>query len=155
MAADLAPPSDQAVVRVAETGAGKFQQTVFAAGHRLTADEPAEFGGLGSGPSPYDFLSAALAACTSMTLRMYAERRQLKLGRIRVDVSHKKIHAKDCLECVEGREGMVDRFERTVFIEGAVEPEVAAKLTEIAEKCPVHRTLVASSVITTMLSPAS
>lgn len=155
MAADITPPSDAKMVRVAETGAGKFQQAVLAAGHRLSADEPAEFGGLGSGPSPYDFLSAALAACTSMTLRMYAERRKLGVGRITVDVWHSKFHAKDCAECVEGREGMIDRFERTILIDGTVTPEVGDKLVEIAEKCPVHRTLEASSVIATKFSPAA
>lgn len=128
MAAEVTPPTDPKVVRVAETGAGKFQQAVFAAGHRLTADEPAEFGGLGSGPSPYDFLAAALAACTSMTLRMYAERRQLGVGRITVHVSHSKIHAKDCAECVEGREGLIDRFERIISVDGAVTPGRLASL---------------------------
>lgn len=147
--ADLTPPADAAVVRVAETGAGAFQQGVFAAGHRMLADEPAEVGGLGSGPSPYDFLSVALGACTSMTLRMYANRKNLEVGRITVDVAHGKVHAKDCLDCADGREGLIDRFERSIAVAGPVSTELEAKLVEIAGKCPVHRTLKAGSAVVT------
>lgn len=150
--ASLAPPADAAVVRVAETGGGAFQQVVFAAGHRLLADEPADVGGLGSGPSPYDFLSAALGACTSMTLRMYANRKGLEVGRITVDVAHGKVHAKDCIECGEGREGRIDRFERRIAVAGPVSAELEAKLVEIAGKCPVHRTLEANSAVVTSLA---
>ena len=151
----VAPPKDPKAVRVAETGAGKFQQVVIAAGHQLHADEPAEMGGLGSGPSPYDLLAAALGACTSMTLRMYAAHKKLELGRITVDISHDKVHAKDCADCAEGREGRIDRFERTISIDGPVDPDLATRLVEIAGKCPVHRTLEASSAVTTRLSRAS
>jgi putative redox protein len=146
---DPVPPAKGVLVR--ETGTGSFQQEVISGGHKMLADEPVDVGGSDSGPSPYDFLSAALGACTSMTLRMYATRKGLKLGRISVDVSHGKVHAKDCAEC-EGREGRIDRFERRITIEGGVPQEIEAKLVEIADKCPVHRTLEASSVIVTQLT---
>lgn len=136
---------------VTETGGGKFQQSVRTGTHRLLADEPADQGGLGSGPNPYDFLSIALASCTSMTLRMYADRKGIALGRISVAVDHAKVHAQDCIDCGEGREGRIDRFERTVGIEGGVAPELEAKVLEIAGKCPVHRTLEQSSAVVTKL----
>jgi uncharacterized OsmC-like protein/alpha/beta superfamily hydrolase len=151
----VAPPKDPKAVRVAETGAGKFQQVVIAAGHYMHADEPAEMGGLGSGPSPYDLLATALGACTSMTLRMYAAHKGLELGRVTVDVSHDKVHAEDCADCAEGREGRIDRFERTISIDGPVDADLGTRLVEIAGKCPVHRTLEASSAVTTKLSRAS
>ena len=140
-------------VLVAETGAGKFQNTVAAGRHRLFADEPRAVGGLDSGPSPYDYLAAALAACTSMTLRMYAEHKKLELGRIEVRVEHDRVHAKDCEECAEAvreRGGRIDRFTRTIHVEAA-DGSLDAKLVEIADKCPVHRTLErGASVVTEM-----
>jgi uncharacterized OsmC-like protein/alpha/beta superfamily hydrolase len=148
----VTPPSDARTIRVAETGAGVFQQDVIAAGHRLLADEPVEVGGLGSGPSPYDFLAAALGACTSMTLRMYATHKNLDLGPITVDVTHGKIHAKDCVDCAEGRKGRIDRFERTISVAGPLPAGLDEKLVEIAGKCPVHRTLEASSAVVTRIS---
>lgn len=140
------------VVTVSETGLGKFQQRVAAGPHRLTADEPEAHGGLNSGPTPYDFLSIALGACTSMTLRMYADRKKLELGAISVTVDHKRVHARDCAECAEGQDGYVDRFERTIRIDGGVAPELSGKVAEIAGKCPVHRTLEASSVVVTKIA---
>lgn len=139
---------------VAETGEGKFQNTVLAGRHRLFADEPVSYGGLDSGPSPYDFLGAALGACTAMTLRMYLERKKLELGRISVQVSHKKIHSQDCAECDDERKDSktrVDRFERVIHVEGGIPQELEAKMLEIADKCPVHKTLEASSVVATVL----
>ncbi len=140
---------DGVEARISETGFGKFQQDVWTGRHKLVADEPAEFGGHDTGPGPYDFLSVALGACTSMTLRMYADRKGLDVGRFTVDISHQKVHAKDCEECAEGREGRVDRFERRISVEGGAPPELHDKLIEIAGKCPVHRTLEASSVVVT------
>ncbi|MGI9371724.1 MAG: bifunctional alpha/beta hydrolase/OsmC family protein [Hyphomicrobiales bacterium] len=141
-----ADPADGVLVR--ETGRGKFQQDVFAGTHHMLADEPKSVGGMDSGATPYDFLSIALGACTSMTLRMYADRKGLELGKVSVKVSHDKVHADDCAEC-EGRNGRVDRFEREISVDGAISEEIASKLEEIAGKCPVHRTLEQSSVVAT------
>jgi uncharacterized OsmC-like protein/fermentation-respiration switch protein FrsA (DUF1100 family) len=141
-------------VRVTETGEGKFQNAVQAGSHRLFADEPEKAGGLDSGPSPYDFLSIALGACTSMTLRLYADHKKLTLGRIGVDVSHTKIHAKDCEECTESeRSGnaRVDRFERVISLDSEASEELRSKIAEIAGKCPVHRTLEAVAKIKTVV----
>jgi len=142
-------------VRVTETLEGKFQQTVLAGKHRLFADEPESYGGMDSGPSPYDFLSVALGACTGMTLRMYADRKGLELGRISVEVSHGKIHTQDCTECDEAQKAgntRIDRFERRITLDGGVPAGLEVKILEIADKCPVHRTLEASSVVATKLN---
>ncbi|EKF19766.1 bifunctional alpha/beta hydrolase/OsmC family protein [Nitratireductor pacificus] len=130
-------------VRVMETGEGRFQNAVQAGRHRLFADEPESVGGLDTGPSPYDFLSIALGACTAMTLRMYADRKGLDLGRVSVDVSHARVHVDDCADCAEELKGTgrIDRFERVLFVEGAIDDTLRDKLIEIAGKCPVHRTL--------------
>jgi putative redox protein len=141
-------PEDGAVA-VVETGAGRFQQRVTVGRHRLFADEPVSAGGLDTGLSPYDFLAAALGACTSMTMRLYAERKNIPAAGFAVRVSHGKVHAEDCADCGEGREGRIDRFERIVTIEGDVGEDDRVKLMEIADKCPVHRTLEATSVIVT------
>jgi putative redox protein len=125
---------------VRETRASKFQQTVTVGPHRMIADEPVAAGGEDTGPGPYDFLVAGLGACTSMTMRMYADRKSLPLERVTVTLKHSKIHAKDCEEC-ETREGMLDQIEREISIEGALDAEQRKKLMEIADKCPVHRTL--------------
>ncbi|APO72179.1 peroxiredoxin OsmC-like protein (plasmid) [Rhizobium gallicum] len=141
-------------VRVTETGEGKFQNSVQAGSHRLFADEPGNLGGLDTGPSPYDFLSIALGACTSMTLRIYADHKKLTLGRIGVDVSHAKIHVKDCEDCTEAERrgsGRIDRFERVISIDGEVSGELRSKIAEIADKCPVHRTLEAVAKIKTIV----
>jgi uncharacterized OsmC-like protein/alpha/beta superfamily hydrolase len=146
-AEQAAPEPAAGVVRVRETGHGRYQQEIAVDGHRLLADEPASVGGDGTGPSPYDYLSAALGACTTMTLRMYAEHKQLDLPRVSVDVSHGKLHAKDCKDCGEGREGRIDRFERVLSVDGDVSEQLRGKLLEIAGKCPVHKTLEKSSVV--------
>jgi uncharacterized OsmC-like protein/alpha/beta superfamily hydrolase len=150
------PQGETAVehVRVSETGEGKFQNAVQAGAHRLFADEPVSAGGLDTGPSPYDFLSIALGACTSMTLRMYADFKKIELGRVSVDVSHAKVHAKDCADCTDEERGSgrrIDRFERVISIEGDLPPELAGKIEEIAGKCPVHRTLEGSSKVKTVV----
>lgn len=147
-------------VLVSETGEGKFQNTVHAGRHRLFADEPVSVGGLDSGPSPYDYLSAALGACTSMTLRMYADFKKLDLGRVSVEVSHSKIHAADCLECTEDElqafgkkgSGKIDRFERVIRVQGIVPEALRGKIEEIANKCPVHKTLESSSKVVTRVT---
>jgi putative redox protein len=143
--ADRPPPATEAVpepgvVLVEETGRGRFEQAVAVGPHRLLADEPVELGGSGAGPGPYDLLLAALGACTSMTLRLYAERKGLALGRVRVTLRHRKIHAADCAEC-ETREGKLDEIAREVTLAGDLAEGERARLLEIADKCPVHRTL--------------
>ena len=141
-------------VRVRATGQGRFQQVVETGPHRLLADEPEAFGGLGSGPSPYDLLSAALGACMSMTFQLYAERKGWQLPPFTVDVQHAKVHAKDCASCVEGGSGMIDCFDRVIRFEADPSDEVRAKALEIAGKCPVHRTLEARSQIVTQTDVA-
>jgi uncharacterized OsmC-like protein/fermentation-respiration switch protein FrsA (DUF1100 family) len=127
-------------VIVQETRASKFQQNVTVGPHRMLADEPVAAGGQDTGPGPYDFLLAGLGACTSMTMRMYADRKSLPLERVTVTLKHSKIHARDCEEC-ETREGMLDQIEREISIAGALDADQRTKLMEIADKCPVHRTL--------------
>jgi putative redox protein len=134
---------------------GKFQNAIAVGQHRLLADEPTSAGGLDSGPTPYDYLAAALGACTSMTLRVYAEHKQLALGRLTVSVRHGKApaeHCADCGEAAEGRTRKIDRFERVISVEGGVDAAGADKLIEIADKCPVHRTLEARSAVVTKIS---
>ena len=135
-------------VIVSETGGGKFQQTIAIGPHRLTADEPVAAGGLDSGPGPYDLLLTGLGACTSMTLRIYAEHKKLPLERVSVKLSHSKIHAVDCEEC-ETKEGRIDRIERTLTLTGELDADQRKRLIEIADKCPVHRTLTSEMNIRT------
>jgi putative redox protein len=151
-----APPEAEAVelvpgVRVAEAGEGRFAQLVQVGRHRLRADEPAAVGGDDSGPSPYDLLVAALGACTSMTVRMYAEQKKWPLRRVSVELKHDKVHAADCAEC-ETREGRIDRIERVVALEGELDDAQRQRLLEIANMCPVHRTLHREVWIPTRLS---
>ena len=135
-------------VVVQETGNGKFQQTVTTGPHRLIADEPVAAGGDDSGPGPYDFLLTGLGACTSMTMRMYADRKSLPVDRITVTLQHSKIYAKDCEEC-ETREGMLDQIDRVIRIEGSLDADQRKRLMEIADKCPVHKTLTSEVRIVT------
>ena len=127
-------------VLVRETGNGKFQQEIISGPHRFLVDEPVKVGGLDSGPGPYDLILAGLGACTSMTMRLYAEHKKLPLDRVTVRLSHNKIHAEDCLNC-EIKESMIDRIDRNITIEGPLDAEQRKRLMEIADKCPVHRTL--------------
>lgn len=143
--------SSDAVV-VSETGDGKFQNTVAAGRHRLLADEPVEVGGMDTGPSPYDYLSIALGACTAMTLRVYAEHKKIDLPAVSVEVRHGKVPAEHCEDCgaaVEGRSGKIDRFERRISVDGPIAEELQGKLVEIADKCPVHKTLVHGAAVVT------
>jgi len=140
---DMVPQPDMEPIEgvlVTETGNGKFEQSIVAGKHRYLADEPVSAGGNGSGPSPYEYLLAALGACTSMTIRLYAEHKKLPLRRVAVHLTHDKIHAVDCENC-ETKEGKIDRIEREIRLEGELSAEQRARLMEIADKCPVHRTL--------------
>ena len=138
-------------VFVHETREGKFTNQVFVGRHVIRADEPVAAGGLDTGLSPYDLLCAALGACTAITLRLYADLKGIPLERVRVELKHEKIHATDCAEC-ETREGKIDRIDRLIGLEGTLDPAQRQKLLEIANKCPVHRTLHSEVVIPTRLS---
>jgi uncharacterized OsmC-like protein/alpha-beta hydrolase superfamily lysophospholipase len=135
-------------VVVSETRDSKFQQSISVGPHRLVADEPVAAGGEDTGPGPYDLLLAGLGACTSMTMRLYADRKMLPLERTTVTLRHSKIHAQDCAEC-ETKQGMLDQIERVITMEGALDAEQRNKLMEIADKCPVHRTLTSEIRIVT------
>jgi len=133
---------------VVRGSAAGFAQEIHAGPHRLHADEPASAGGTDSGPSPYDLLLAALGACTSMTVAMYARRKAWPLDEVTVHLRHSKIYATDCAEC-ETKEGMLDRIERDIHFAGQLTEEQRSKLLEIANKCPVHRTLTSEIDIET------
>jgi len=143
--------AEAGTVVVSETREGKFTQAIAAGPHAMRADEPESVGGMDSAPAPYDFLLAGLGACTSMTIRMYADLKKLPLERVTVRLRHDKIHATDCAEC-DTREGKVDRIERVIELEGALDEVQRAKLLEISNKCPVHRTLHAEIAIPTSLA---
>ena len=146
-AADANAAPRRVVVR--ETRSSKFQQTVTVGPHHLLADEPVAAGGEDSGLGPYDFVLAGLGACTSMTMRLYAERKSLPLERVTVTLKHSKIHAEDCAEC-ETKAGMLDQIDRVIAMEGTLDAEQRGKLMEIADKCPVHRTLTSEVRILTV-----
>jgi putative redox protein len=131
---------EEGLVLVRETHAGKFQQAILTGPHRLLADEPSSLGGMNSGPAPYDYLLAGLGACTSMTVRLYAEFKKIPLQNVSVRLTHGKIHAKDCETC-DTKVSAVDRIERTITLEGPLDDEQRRKLMEIADKCPVHKSL--------------
>jgi uncharacterized OsmC-like protein/alpha-beta hydrolase superfamily lysophospholipase len=149
---DAQPPQDPNTVVVRETGQGRFQQAVTVRAHHFLADEPVDVGGLDSGPGPYDLVLAGLGACTSMTLRLYAERKALPLERVTVELRHGRIHAADCEDC-ETKEGMIDRIERAITLRGPLDAEQRRRLLEIADKCPVHRTLTSEVKIRTVERP--
>lgn len=139
---------DDAVV--ARTRSDGLVTALGARRHEWLADEPVDVGGTDLGPTPYDLLSAALASCTSMTLQLYARRKGLALDEAIVRVRHEKIHAEDCAQC-ETREGRIDRFERAIVLKGELDRAARARLLEIADRCPVHRTLSSEIVIETRL----
>lgn len=145
-------PLPTAQVVVAETGQGMFLNHVVTGGHHFLADEPVSAGGYDAGPSPYDLLGAALGACSSMTLRMYADRKKFPLDRVTVEVTHSKKHSDDCEACIEGTGKQIDNFQRTIHLEGILTEDQQLALLAIADKCPVHRTLESRAVITTNLA---
>lgn len=147
---DVLVAASEGEVVVAERGTGKFAQVIrVAERHALLADEPLGIGD-DTGPAPYDLLLAALGACTSMTVRMYADRKGWPLEDVAVRLSHSKVHADDCAAC-ESDSGKVDVIERELVIEGPLDDEQRAKLLQIADRCPVHRSLHDETHITTQL----
>lgn len=136
----------QGEVRVSESDNAPYGQEITAGSHRWSADEPAAAGGHDVGPNPYDMLLAALGACTSMTLRMYAQRKAWPLERVTVTLRHDKIYAKDCAEC-HSTTGRVDVIERDIVLEGPLDDEQRARLMDIANRCPVHQTLTSETVV--------
>jgi putative redox protein len=132
------------------TGPSGYLTDILVNSHGLVADEPIAVGGTNLGPTPFEYLTAALGSCTSMTLRMYADRKQWPLASVRVRLNHKKIPAKDCESC-ETKEGMIDHFERQIEVEGPLDEAQLKRLKQIADRCPVHRTLKSETLITTEL----
>jgi uncharacterized OsmC-like protein/pimeloyl-ACP methyl ester carboxylesterase len=151
-AEDEATPAGVVVVR--ETGAGPFTQQVTAGRHTWLADEPTDVpGGTDTGPTPYDHLLAGLGTCTTMTLRMYATRKKIPLERVTVTLGQQHVHADDLSACVDGSaDGCLRQFTREVHLEGDLTDEQRDKLLEIADKCPVHRTLEAGVEVVTTLA---
>ncbi|WP_432449787.1 bifunctional alpha/beta hydrolase/OsmC family protein [Aliiroseovarius marinus] len=152
---DLKPPAPpigapEGIVRVSEADPRGFLQDVQSGpAHHTLADEPLAYGGTNKGMTPYGFLSAGLGACTSMTIRMYARRKGWPLDHVWVDVSHNKVHAQDA---ETGARDKIDQFHRLIHLEGALDDEQRARLLQIADRCPVHRTLEATSQVQTELA---
>lgn len=150
---DLLPKlmnAPEGVVRVSEADSTNFLQDISAAGHHIVADEPVSYGGDFLGPTPYQLVSAGLGACTSMTIRMYARRKNIPLDHVQVDVIHNKIHAQDCKTC-EQEDGKVDQFKREITLTGDLTHEDRQRLLAIADRCPVHKSLEGEINITTSL----
>lgn len=148
----MRPDAPEGVVRVAEAEASGFRQDIAIGGlHQLVADEPVAMGGTDLGPSPYQLLSAALGACTTMTIRLYARRKGIPLGHVACDVTHDKCHTEDCEEC-DKSELKIDLFRRKIRLEGDLTDDHRASLLAIADKCPVHRTLHGQALIETELA---
>jgi putative redox protein len=142
------------VVRVSEADPAGFLQDVEAGPkHHLLADEPATYGGTDAGPTPYQFLSAGLGACTSMTVRMYARRKGWPLEHVSVDISHNKVHAQDCADCPD-KNAKIDVFQRVIRLDGPLDADQRAKLLAIADRCPVHRTMEGVIKVETVLAEA-
>ena len=141
--------SSEGTVTVTETGTGTYTQQITAGHHRLLADEPQPIGD-DAGPSPYDLLLAALGACTSMTLRMYANRKGWPLEQVRVTLRHSRIHGEDCAEC-ETTSGLIDHIDRDIELVGGLDDTQRQRLLGIANRCPVHQTLTSEVDIATSL----
>jgi putative redox protein len=141
----------ETLVEVEETLGGRYIQSVRSGRHAFTADEPESSGGNDAGPGPYEYLLMGLGACTSMTVRMYAELKKLPLQRVHVRLSHRKIHAQDCADCAT-KEGKVDEITREIHLEGELTDEQRQRLLEIANRCPVARTLASEIKVRSRLA---
>ncbi len=151
IAVSLLPKMMQApegITRVIEADPNSFTQDISAGGHHIVADEPVSYGGKYLGATPYQLVAAGLGACTSMTIRMYARQKKIPLDSVQVDVSHSKVHAQDCEEC-QTSNGKVDQFERNILLSGSLTTEQRKRLLEIADRCPVHKTLESEIKIVT------
>lgn len=146
-AAHETDPAPEGVTRVSEADPDGFLQDISAGRHHLMADEPRKAGGTDRGPSPYGLVAAGLGACTAMTIRMYARHKGIALQHVRVDVSHDKVHASDCADCGAG--ARIDRFTRVIRLQGPLDADTRARLAQIADRCPVHRTLEGQARIET------
>jgi len=142
--------SSEGTVIVTETSASGYTQQIAAGHHRLVADEPRPIGN-DFGPTPYDLLLGALGACTSMTVRMYADRKRWPLEQVRVTLRHSRIHARDCADC-ETSSGWIDHIDRSIELTGDLDDTQRERLLHIAERCPVHQTLTSEVRIATSLS---
>lgn len=140
-------------VEVVEAGEGNYVRQLRMGSHFALADEPLDVGGQDAGPNPYEYLLAALGSCTSITLRMYADLKKLPLTRVTVQLKHRKIHARDCAECAgqAAPNAKIDEIERHIVLEGPLSDEQRQRLLEIANRCPVHQTLMSDIRITTAL----
>ncbi len=138
------------IVEVSETLTGRYSNEVRVGRHQLLSDEPADVGGNDAGPMPHDFVLAGLGACTSMTVRMYAERKGIPLKRVSVRLSYRKMKAADCPDCTT-KEGEITEMTRDVTLEGDLTAEQRQRLIEIANKCPVHKTLTGEIKVRTHL----
>lgn len=150
---DLLPKlmnAPEGVTRISEADANSFTQDISADGHHLIADEPSNYGGNYLGATPYQLVAAGLGACTSMTIRMYARQKKIPLEHVQVDITHNKIHAQDCTDCNQ-KDGKIDRFERKITLTGDLTEQQRQRLLEIADRCPVHRTLEGEIEIQTQL----
>lgn len=132
------------------TDMGEFFTEIYANGHAMVADEPTTYGGTDRGPTPYDYLLVALGSCTSMTIQMYARSKNWPLDSVIVRLSHKKIHTEDCANC-ETQKGKIDSFERELELQGNLDDEQKQRLLQIADRCPVHRTIHSELVVKTKL----
>jgi putative redox protein len=151
------PDALQAMVKpgtvvVASTGAGPFDQIMLDGRHSLRADEPVSAGGGDAGPNPYELLLMSLGSCTSMTVHMYAARKQWPLDQVIVQLRHQRRYVEDCADC-EKPSAMLDHIDRTITVAGALDDAQRARLLEIADHCPVHRTLTSKIIVKTMLVP--